>query len=180
DLATLLSNASLDCNKAADTSFQRNSTAGPVNYQYQVDLGWLVHCNNAGIPQSADLSLTGAGAFAAQHWSGSTQSDGALRCTGLNPQATAYLFNGNYDLEGQLTGQLRNTDPTLDISIALQLTDLSLRKSDRLITGGTGAFTLTATNGRGRTETITGTLVFNGDGTATVTVNGYAHTFPLK
>ena len=45
--------------------------------------------------------------------------------------------------------------------------------------GGTGMVSIQATAGNGQTRTLTGTLVFNGDGTATVTVNGHTHTFPL-
>lgn len=179
DMAELLENALGDCGIPGDTSFQRSSTAGPVTYNYLFNLGWLINCNNLGVPQDAQLSVTGNGAFNTQRWSGSDATTGNLTFAGLNPPATTYTVNGSYKLDGALTGKLRNIDPTLDVEITVNLTNLTIRKSDRLITGGTGTVVIVATNARGRTETLDGTLVFNGDGTATVTVNGHSHTFTL-
>lgn len=168
-----------DCGTPGDTSFQRSSTAGPVNYNYLFNLDWLINCNNAGIPQGAQVGVAGNGTFNTQRWSGNDVTTGALVFTGLNPQATAYTVNGSYTLDGGLTGNLRNIDPSLNVEITVNLTDLTIRKSDRFITGATGTVVLVATNARGRTETVNGALVFNGDGTATVTVNGFSYTFPL-
>ncbi len=179
EMAKMLENDLGDCGIPGDTSFQRSSTAGPVTYNYLFNLDWLINCNNLGVPQDAQVGVAGNGTFNTQRWSGNNAAAGTLHFAGLNPQATAYTVNGSYALDGGLTGNLRNIDPTLDVEITVNLTDLTIRKSDRFITGGTGTVVIVATNGRGRTETVNGTLVFNGDGTATVSVNGFGYTFPL-
>lgn len=179
EMAKMLEGDLGDCGIPGDTSFQRSSTAGPVTYNYLFDLNWLINCNNLGVPQDAQVGIAGNGTFNTQRWSGNNTAAGTLTFAGLNPQATAYTVNGSYTLDGGLSGNLRKIDPTLDVEITVNLTDLTIRKSDRFITGGTGTVVITATNGRGRSETVNGTLVFNGDGTATVTVNGFSYTFPL-
>lgn len=180
DLTKAVENNLNNCGIPGDTSLQHSNSAGQITYNYNIALGWLINCNNIGVPQNADLTIAGNGSFNAQRWTGVNSTSGNLVCTGLNPAASEYIFNGAYALNGNLTGQIRNIDPMLEVEASIQLTNLTIRKSDNYITGGSGTVVITATNARGRSETINGTLVFNGNATATVTVNGYSHTFPLK
>lgn len=180
DMAKLLETYLNNCGVPGDTSLSRTKTAGPVTYTYNFDLGWLVTCNNLNIPQSAAVTVAGNGSFSVAHWSGQDATTGNLTFTGLQPSATAYIVNGTYNLDGDITGNLRKTDPSLECTTAMTLKDLNIRKSDYVVTGGTGTAVITASNGKGRTATINASFVFNGDGTVTVTVNGYTYTFPLK
>ena len=177
DMAQLLEDYLQNCGVPGDTTLQRGKTAGPVTYTYSCGLDWLVNCNQFNIPQDATVSTTGNGSFQTARWTGTDTASGSLTFTGLNPQAAAYIANGSYTLDGNVTGNLRKTDPTLDVNTTITLTDLTIRKSDYQITGGTGAVVIVATNGRGRTETVNGALTFNSDGTVTVVVNGHTHTF---
>lgn len=179
DMAAILETTVQTCGVPGDTSFQRSQNSAAAGYEYTFNLGWLVNCNDLNIPQSASVDVSGAGSFTTAHWSGSDQTAGNLTFTGLAPSASEYVANGSYTLTGDLTGNLRRTDPTLDCTTEITLTNLSIRKSDYQITGGTGALEIAATNGQGNSQTLSGTLVFNGDGTVTATVNGHSHTFPL-
>lgn len=177
DLAALISNASLECDVPGDTTLQKSNSVAAASYSYTFELGWLVDCNDAGLPLSVSAQVAGNGTFSTANWSGADQTTGNLNFTGLSPAATEYTVAGSYTLHGDLTGNLRRIDPTLDVQTTVQLNALTIRKSDYQITGGTGTLVITATNGQGRTETLDGTLVFNGNGTVTVTVNGHTHTF---
>lgn len=125
------------------------------------------------------MNIAANGTFTSANWAGNDQTTGQLAFTGLAPSATDYVVNGAYTLAGELTGDLRRVDPSLNVSTQLNLSALNIHKSDYQITGGTGTLVITATNGQGNTQTVNGTLVFNGNGTATVTVNGHTHTFPI-
>lgn len=179
DMAAILETTLQTCGVPGDTSFQRSQNSAAAGYQYTFNLGWLVQCNDLNIPQSASVDVSGAGSFTTPHWSGSDQTAGSLTFTGLAPSAPDYVANGSYTLTGDLTGSLRRVDPTFACVTEISLTNLTLRKSDYHITGGTGTLEITASNGQGNSQTLSGTLVFNGDGTATVTVNGHSHTFQL-
>lgn len=180
DMTKLVESWLENCGVPGDTTLQRAKTTGPVTYNYTFDMDWLVQCNNLNVPTAATVDIAGNGSFSTQRWAGSDATTGELSITGLNPQAPDYIVNGAYTLEGDVTGSLRNANPTLNCTTTLNLSDLAIRKSDRLIAGGTGTATVVVTNGKGRSETLNGALVFNGDGTVTVTVNGHTHTFPIQ
>ncbi|MEQ1746358.1 MAG: hypothetical protein ABMA02_13095 [Saprospiraceae bacterium] len=178
DMAEMLA-TTLACGVPGDTTLQHTGTPGPVTCTGTFEIGWLVTCSNLGVPQSAQFDLDGTTSFTASRWSGTGTGAGSLTATGLNPSATAYVFDGSYTSGRQLTGNLRKVDPTITTSTEITLTDLTIRKSDKMITGGTATVIVTATAANGGTRTVNGSLVFNGNGTATVTVNGYSHTFQL-
>jgi hypothetical protein len=177
DMAEML--ASLGCGEPGDTTLQHSGSAGPASYTGTFDLGWLVTCSNLGVPQSAAFSLDGTTSFTATRWAGSGSGSGDLTATGLNPAATAYVFDGAYTSSRNLTGNLRVVDPSISTTTEITLVALTIRKSDKVITGGTATVVITATNAQGGSRIVNGTLVFNGNGTATVTVNGYSHTFEI-
>ena len=180
DVTQLIESALTNCGIPGDTTLQRSKTTGAVTYNYTFNLGWLVNCNNLNIPQSASVTVGGNGAFATARWTGADTASGSLTLTGLSPQATAYVLAGNYTLQGSATGNYRKVDPTLSCNTALTLTDLNIRKSDHKITGGTGTAVVTVSSANGQTQTVNGALLFNGDGTVTLTVNGHTHTFPIQ
>lgn len=165
------------CGIPGDTSISKVKTSGVATYDYTFNMDWLVTCSNLGVPQSANIGIAGNGDFASPHWLGTDVTSGDLTFTGLSPQEASYVVNGSYDLSGNLTGSLRRTAPSFDCVVALTLTNLLLDKTTYQITGGSGTATVTATTANGQTKTLNGTLVFNGNGSATVEVNGHEHTF---
>lgn len=89
------------------------------------------------------------------------------------------MANGSYSLEGDVTGSLRRVDPSLHCTTLISLTDLSIDKNSQSVTGGTGTVQMTVVSASGASKTLSGSLVFNGNQSATVTVNGYSYTFQL-
>lgn len=165
------------CNTPGDTTLNKSNSGNVASYNYVFNMDWLVTCNNLSIPQSAQVNIVGNGNFNTQRWTGNDVTAGSLNFTGLNLQSTEYTVNGTYSLEGDVTGALRRVSPTLNCVTELELVNLKVNKSTLKITGGNGTATVIATAGNGETKTLNATLVFNGDGTVTVTVNGHVHTF---
>lgn len=179
DMAQILETYLENCGVPGDTTLQKSNSGANASYNYTFGLEWLVNCNDLGVPQNAEVGLSGDGTFSTNRWSGDEQASGTLTFTGLNPQATDYIVNGSYTLEGDVTGDLRRVDPTFSCTTTITLVNVTISKSTYKITGGSGAVQITGTNGQGNTRTLTGTLTFNGDGTVTVVVNGHSHTFPV-
>ncbi len=179
DMAQIIDTYLQTCGVPGDTTLQKSNANGFATYNYTFGLEWLIHCNGLGLPLDASVDVTGNGTFSTARWSGSDQGTGTLTFTGLGVQETAYVVNGSYALSGDLTGDLRRVDPSFDCTTTIQITDLRIAKSTYQITGGTGTIQVVATNGQGNTRTLDGTLVFNGDGTVTVTVNGHVKTFQI-
>lgn len=165
------------CGVPGDTSVNKVKTTGVATYDYSFGMDWLVTCSDLGVPQSAKVGIAGNGDFTSPHWTGTEATIGDLSFTGLSPQESSYTVNGSYDLTGALTGNLRKVTPSFDCVVALDLTNLLIDKTTYKITGGSGIATVTANSANGQTKTLTGTLLFNGNGSATVEVNGHEHTF---
>ncbi|MCB0528694.1 MAG: hypothetical protein H6565_03595 [Lewinellaceae bacterium] len=180
DMAQIIGAYLDNCGVPGDTTIQKSNSNGQLSYACTYGLDWLINCNNLGVPQSAQVGVTGNGSFSTAHWEGQDQTSGSLTFAGLNPQASAYMVEGTYTLQGDVTGDLRRIDPTVNCTTTITLTGLGISKSDYSITGGNSTVQVVATNGMGNTRTLDGTIVFNGDGTATVVINGHSHTFPIQ
>jgi hypothetical protein len=177
DAATIVDAYLNSCGVPGDTSLSKVKTTGAATYDYTFGMDWLVTCTNLGVPQSANVGIAGSGDFSSPHWLGTETTVGELTFTGLSPQEASYVVNGSYDLTGNLTGSLRKVSPSFDCVVSLSITNLVMDKTNYQITGGSGVATVTATAANGQTRTLNGTLVFNGNGSATVEVNGHEHTF---
>ncbi|MBC7774674.1 MAG: hypothetical protein H7246_04485 [Phycisphaerae bacterium] len=177
DAATIVDAYLNNCGVPGDTSINKAKTSGVATYDYTFGMDWLITCSNLGVPQTANIGIEGNGDYTSPHWLGNQVTNGDLSFTGLSPQEASYVVNGSYDLTGNLTGSLRKVSPSFNCIVALDLTNLILDKSTYKITGGSSVATVTASTANGQTKTVTGTIVFNGNGSATVEVNGYEHTF---
>jgi len=180
DMATVVGQYLENCGIPGDTTILKSKNGAVATYNYTFNLGWLVNCNPLGIPLNASATISGNGSFNATHWNGSYATSGSLVFTGLNPSEPNYIANGSYNLQGDITGSLRRTTPTFNCKTDITVKDLTIRKTDYTITGGTGTAVVTANNGQGETTSLTGSLTFNGDGTVTVVINGQTHTFQLQ
>ncbi|MBK8192822.1 MAG: hypothetical protein IPK76_06350 [Lewinellaceae bacterium] len=179
DMAQIIDSYLNNCGIPGDTTLQKSNSNGVASYAYTFGMEWLITCSNLGVPQSASVDIAGNGTFSTARWAGNDQTTGNLTFTGLSPQEPAYLVNGSYVLEGDVTGDLRRVDPTFHCTTTVSLTGLSISKTTFDITGGSGTVQVAGTNGQGNTRTLNGTLTFNGDGTVTVVINGHTHNFPL-
>ena len=168
-----------NCNVPGDTTLSKSKVAGPATYSYTFSMDWLITCSNLNVPQSAEVDIAANGSFSTLHWTGSDVSAGNLTYTGLDFQAPAYIINGSYSLEGDITGSLRKVDPSFNCTTELTVVNMTIDKDALKVTGGSGTVKITGTTANGGSKTLDGSLTFNSDGTATVKVNGYEHTFEL-
>lgn len=180
DMAALVDQYLENCGTPGDTTILKSKNGAATTFNYTFNMNWLVNCNALGIPLNASAAVTGNGSFNSLHWYGSNATNGSLVFTGLNPSAPNYIADGSYGLQGDITGSLRRNTPTFNCKTDVTVKDLTMRKSDYSIIGGTGTAVITATNGQGETTSLTGSLTFNGDGTVTVVINGQSHTFQLQ
>lgn len=181
DLAQMVETLLDACGETGDTSYSKSKLTGVATYNCTWNMDWAVNCTQIGVPQDIAFGVDGAGAFANARWSGENTTTGDIKFTGLDLQAPELIANGSYTLVGDLTGALRKTSPNLEVTTQLTLTDLKVAKITYDITGGTGTFIITAkAKNAAESITLTGSLVFNGDGTATVKVNDHEQTFSMQ
>ncbi len=177
DMATILETVENNCGVAGDTAYVLTRNIGAATYNRNFSMTWLVNCSPLNIPLDATFKVNGGGTFTGVNWTGETTCAGDLAFTGLGSQATDYIASGSYQYAGTLTGSLRRSDPSVTCDATLSLTNLNINKTSQQITGGTGTATVKATAASGETITVIASIVFNGNGSVTVNVNGRERTF---
>ncbi|NJM25362.1 MAG: hypothetical protein HC859_07625 [Bacteroidia bacterium] len=166
------------CGYTDTESFSSSSPQGSlVTYNYTYSYSYVLACG-LDVPQSMAVDITYSGNFDAPRLASEHAGTVDLAVTELDAAAASYLINGDYSTTGSFQSKIRNktsTTSTIDITVA----DLSVNKSTYTIEGGTAAALITATaTGKG-TFTFTASIVFEGDGGATVTVNGTTYSVNL-
>lgn len=174
DAAKTLDANLYNCGIPGDTSVANSGGNNIAGYQYSAQVSWLVNCSNLGLPQSADFQLQGNSAFNAANWNGTETFNGSLHFSGLSLQETAYSAEGQFNFTGNLTGKRRNVDPNLNSTLTVDLSTLTIDKSTKQISSGNGTLQLVVSSASGQSKTLTGTIVFNGNQSATVTINGHS------
>ncbi|MEK7256334.1 MAG: hypothetical protein AAB316_16390, partial [Bacteroidota bacterium] len=163
------------CNTTHDTTWAQAYTTQTGAGSYTATWGFKINCNQIFVPVSIDLNSDATGTYQSLLLTGTETGEGDYLLEGLLPSAANYEVNGDYHVESSVTSKtgLKNT---YSVHIQLAVTDVILDKASFEIQAGTGDVELTATSPKGQSVTFTGTVVFNGNGTLTLTVNGKSYT----
>jgi hypothetical protein len=169
-----------NCGELGDTTFSRAKTTGLYTYDAAFTTSWKINCNSQGFPTDASSATSTNSNFTTPNWEGQETSSGNMAVTGLNSSASSYVANGSWNASSELTGDLRNVDPTITCTTVLKLDNVSYKKGTYSIEGGTGTAVITAKNGRGDEKILEAAITFNGNNTFTVKVNSFTYTFDLN
>lgn len=166
----------LTCGVPFDTTITRTHT-GTVTASYTYHGQYLLSCN-AMVPESVAYTGSHTGNYDGLKMQSSNSGNSSLTVTGLQPSAQQYTVSGSYSRSGSCTSKVRNHN-TFTSEINITLTNVAISKSTMKITGGNGTATVQCSTTGGRNYNFTGDIVFNGDNTATLTVNGNSYTIQL-
>ena len=145
---------------------------GPlVQASYTVIRSFEIACNGANVPQTAESTTETTGTYTTTTMSSNDTTASQLSISGLQPGATAYLVSGSYEREGTQTITLNQSSRDLSSTLSANLSNLVIDKSDYRIDSGEGTVELTTVN-LNNVVTFEGSIVFNGNGEATLTLNG--------
>ncbi len=168
---------SLACGVPFDTSVTLSYT-GVTSATYTGDWNYLLSCNG-NTPESVSLTGSYTGNFDAPRMSSSNSGARNWTISGLdNSTSTPYTFNGTFTRTGSHTSKVRN-QYTFTTNMTITVTSLTVSKTTYLITGGSGSVTVTGTVSNGNSYNFSGNIVFNGNNTATLTINGNNYTINL-
>lgn len=169
--------SNLSCGVPFDTTVTytlSGSATGSITHQLNI----MVSCFN-GVPQSLNVIATHTGSYSGPNLTQASQGGRMRTWTGLQPESDTYVLNGNSNRNGTRT-YLAGNQNTFNRSIESSITDLTVNKETGTITGGYGEATVTLTSSNGNTWVRESTIVFNGDGTATITINGNVYTITIE
>ncbi|GIV32545.1 MAG: hypothetical protein KatS3mg031_0080 [Chitinophagales bacterium] len=166
------------CNTVLDSTVIRADTLWNLFYTYVFHWSYLLTCDAQDDPISFRFDYDGSGSFDAPRMSGSGQVNARYNVTGLSPSDNAYLYNGTYMREGNLQSKA-GRQIAFSILTTVVLQDVRINKSNRKIISGSALLTVSGELSNGQGFNYEGSMIFPGNGSVTVTVNGRTFTFTL-
>jgi len=94
------------------------------------------------------------------------------------PTAPDFVINGEYKQNGSFQSKI-DTAKHGNNKIDIVVKGLTITKPARTIASGNATISMSGDTPKKGSFSYTGTLVFNGDGTATLTLNGTVYTIKL-
>jgi len=176
--ATTMVNTHAKCGTTRSDTISRQSTTGsPTTYSYNLTYNYTVNCDTSGHPDSLSSSLIYSGSFSNQNQSSTNSGSSIFTVSGLAQSSEDFVINGEYKRSGSFTSKTDTVSGSNNIDIGIKA--LTIKRPSRVIASGTATISVTGNVPKSGNFSYTGTLVFNGDGTATLTLNGTVYKINL-
>ncbi|MCH2046445.1 MAG: hypothetical protein MK212_20185 [Saprospiraceae bacterium] len=156
--------------------FTYNGVRVQANYTFT----WLytIVCNNLSIPTNVSFDATSSGTYTSNRINSNDNSSLAMDVSGLELLTPELNFAGTYNRRGSQDITFNSNNRSIESDFNITLTDVKVNKTTFKITSGSGSFTLSGTSGSGAFNHA-GTIIFNGNSSATLTINGNNYTISL-
>lgn len=148
---------------SSSVSGDNNSVTFNAFYKFTRTL----NCNTVG-PDNVVTSIVFHGSYDSPRITSSDSGTANVTIGGLSTAATNFIINGTYNRKGTFTSKVGNK-ASGSSQVNITVSNVTLTKPLRVITGGTAVITISGTTASG-TFNFNGTLVFNGNNQATLTV----------
>lgn len=154
-----------------------SATGAVITYSYDYEYSYILTCGGE-TPQSLSVTATYDGEFDAPRIASQHSGTVDLFVTALDESETTYMINGDYSRAGAFQSKIRNKNSSTT-TVDFTIDDLEVDKTTQKILSGTASVTITGSvTGKG-SFTYTASVVFEGDGSATVTINGSIYAVDL-
>ena len=173
-----VSSVHLTCGTTLSDSVTRALTLDSVTINYFFKYTHTLNCNSSSQPDNIINALTYNGSFNGPRLSSTNSGSATVTVAGLEQDSTNFVVSGEYKRAGAFQSKVGNK-ASGNSNVDIVGTNIKLSKSTRQILSGSGTIAITGTGPRGVSFSFTGTIVFNGDNTATLTINGNAYTINL-
>jgi hypothetical protein len=120
-----------------------------------------------------------SGSYSGPNMSSSNSGSSIFMVSGLGSTSSDFVINGEYKRAGSFKSKI-DTAKAGDSNIDIVIKSLTLKRPLRNIVSGTATISITGDVPNKGSFSYTGTLVFNGNGTATLTINGTVYTINLS
>lgn len=166
------------CGMSMDTTVSRNYNGARISSVYTLQWDWILTCNDLMIPQTFTFNRTLDGSYESLRLISEDSATGSWEVSNLIT-GDAYILNGSY-MRGGNQGSKVRLQNSFESTISVTLTEVTVDKQDYQITGGTGSFDISGSGTGGYSIDYEGTIIFLGNGTAEITINGNTYIIDLN
>lgn len=162
-----------------DTVNQQSAAGATTTYSYKSTFSYILNCNSSNEPDNTSTNSVYSGSYSNANYSSTNSGSIIFTTSGLAPASTQSVVNGEFKQAGSFQSKTTTTNAgNHNIDIVLQ--NLTFTKATRKIASGNATIAVTgSTPGQGSFN-YTGTLTFNGDGTATLILNSVTYKIDLN
>jgi len=160
-----------ECGETMDSTITRSRSTDRISAEYSLSWQWITTCNDRNLPVELAFSRTLSGTYETPRMSSNDSASGDWVVENLGIAGTEYVLNGSYERNGSQSFKVRDKNSFTSL-IRVEVTNLEVNKGSLQITSGTGEFRITGEDGNGNSFEVTGTIIFTGNQTATLTING--------
>lgn len=166
------------CGYEAENSGSLSGTFGSIVFSYSYDYDLGLTCNSNEEPEKFTSDFTYDGSFDGPRFASDFSGAGALTITQLEEGNATYKIDGSYDRAGSFETKVEEQSSG-SINIDININDVEINKSTKVITGGSAnASVQGVVSGKGN-YSFDSHIVFNGNGTANITVSGDTYVMTL-
>ncbi len=162
------------CGKSKDSTItnSKSSASNLHSYTYSMNWSWMLNCSSSKVPSNFTNKSVISGQYKAPKVSSTDKGESNMTISGLEAQSSNYKYTGTYSKNGtQSLSIVQAKDVTS--TITLNITDIQVNKSTlKIQSGGKASVVIEGKSTTGKTFSYTGTIVFNGNGSATINING--------
>jgi hypothetical protein len=162
------------CGSTLTDSLTSSLSIDSVTINYFFKYARTLNCNANSLPDNVINAVTYHGSFDGPRLSSSNTGSSTFTIAGFSQTALSFVVNGEYKRTGSFTSKIGNK-ASGNSNVDIVVTNLTITKTTRKIASGNATIAITGTGPKGVAFSYTGTLVFNGDDTAILTINGTAY-----
>lgn len=166
------------CGTTLTDSISNSGTNGSQTFSYFFKFARTMNCNTSNEPDNLANNILYRGNFSGPNLTTADTGSAIFTIAGLTFSAKTYVLNGEYKRSGSFQSKVGN-DASGHSNVDIVVTNLVLNKPTRKIASGSATISITGSTSKHGDFSYTGTLVFNGDGTATLTINGTVYAINL-
>lgn len=165
------------CGVTKDTTFIKFYDGSFVSFNYTTSYEYELDCNSIGVPTTLAYTFISDGERSSRRLTSEGVSSGSLSATGLELSASSYTLNGSFSRDHSFAFT-SNPQRFLTSISNVDLSNLLVSKSTGKIEGGFASFLIVGESGVDTYE-YTAEVTFNGDVTATVSIDNGVYTVNL-
>ena len=144
-----------------------NPTGSVITYDFDYNWKRTITCNTANNPQSFSFQYEGDLAYDAPRMSSDDVVEGNFLVTGID-DPNAWVFSANYSKVGTQQSKV-GSNRSFTTTVQVVIESITVDKSSLEIESGTGTVLVSGYTNLGLSYSHTGTIVFNGNGSVTLT-----------
>jgi len=165
------------CGITFDSTFARKWNEQGYSASFSTAWTWTVNCQNGRVPSSLSFLRTANGTYEGPNLESSDQASGEWTVSNLL-SGSSWILNGSHTRSGEHDSQVGDMN-TFKSEVSMDFSSIAVSKSQAEIVGGTGTIDVILTGSNGTNKSWEGTITFQGNGKATIVLNGATYTIDL-